>query len=315
MRQWYCVVRGQRYGPISEEDLRAWVRDGRLLASDLVWSEGMAQWAPAASIMPEMFPGGAAAGAYGPLAGLVPVAQPGGTGGMTSNGELMSQASAALSGRWGLPIGFSVLMFLIGMGIGLVPYIGGLAQLILQGPLALGGVVFFLTFTRGGLGELGMLFIGFKNFGTALGAFLLVAVFVLGWFLLFSAVGIILLIVLAVASAPVEALIIAGIFCVIPGTIAATVAQLAYSQTMYIVADDSEIGAMAAIRRSKELMRGHKGKLFLMSLLFGLLSILCIFTLFIGFIWLTPYMCCFYARFYDDLQPALQAEGQAELPA
>jgi hypothetical protein len=50
MTQWYCHVGGQQYGPVSIEDLCGWVRQGRLTASDLVWAEGMADWAPASSV-------------------------------------------------------------------------------------------------------------------------------------------------------------------------------------------------------------------------------------------------------------------------
>ena len=38
MRQWYCVVQGQRYGPIGEDMLRQWIRDGRVTAADLIWT-------------------------------------------------------------------------------------------------------------------------------------------------------------------------------------------------------------------------------------------------------------------------------------
>ena len=50
MAQWYCRVGGQQYGPITEEALRQWLREGRVGSSDLVWSEGMAQWLPASQV-------------------------------------------------------------------------------------------------------------------------------------------------------------------------------------------------------------------------------------------------------------------------
>jgi uncharacterized membrane protein len=82
---------------------------------------------------------------------------------------------------------------------------------------------------------------------------------------------------------------------IIPGIIAA----LSYSQTFFILADDETIGATEALAKSKAMMDGYKLKLFLMSLRFlgwGLLSIL---TLFIGLFWLIPYMFVSYAKFYD----------------
>ena len=47
MQQWYCVVGGQQYGPIGEDVLRQWLAQGRILHTDLVWREGMAEWAQA----------------------------------------------------------------------------------------------------------------------------------------------------------------------------------------------------------------------------------------------------------------------------
>lgn len=197
---------------------------------------------------------------------------PGGTGGQTPNAELMSQARALLAGRWGLPIGFCVLLVLLNMAAGMVPFVGNIVSLIVGGPLALGGVIFFLTLARGGTAELGMLFAGFKNFANALAAYLLMALFILLWALLL----------------------------IIPGIIA----SLAYAQTMYLLADNPKMGALGAIRKSKEMMRGYKWKLFCLGLRFLGWSLLCILTLGIGYLWLAPYIYSANARFYDDLQPA-----------
>ncbi len=50
MKQWHCAVAGQRYGPVSEDELRDWARTGRLKLTDQVWSEGMSAWAPASTV-------------------------------------------------------------------------------------------------------------------------------------------------------------------------------------------------------------------------------------------------------------------------
>ena len=50
MRQWHCYVGGQQYGPITEDVLREWARTGRLSPTDNVWTEGMADWAPASTV-------------------------------------------------------------------------------------------------------------------------------------------------------------------------------------------------------------------------------------------------------------------------
>ena len=48
--QWYCIVGGRRYGPVSEEELRNWAQAGRIKLTDQVWSEGMSAWTPASAV-------------------------------------------------------------------------------------------------------------------------------------------------------------------------------------------------------------------------------------------------------------------------
>ena len=46
-KDWKVMQGGQKLGPLSEEELFSWARDGRLKAVDLVWREGMDSWTPA----------------------------------------------------------------------------------------------------------------------------------------------------------------------------------------------------------------------------------------------------------------------------
>ncbi|MBL7133657.1 MAG: DUF975 family protein [Phycisphaerae bacterium] len=304
MTQWYCGVQGQQYGPLDEQALRGWIAEGRLTANDFVWCEGMAAWRPAGEQFPDMFHAGAAG--WRAMPGLVAVFPPGGTGGATPNAELTAQARRLLDGRWGLPIGFCLLAFLISFASGMLPYIGWIPQLILAGPLELGVLVFFLTFNRGGQGDLGMLFVGFKNFGTALGTNLLAALLVFAWMLLGASMGIVVMILAAATEEP--ALLALGMALMVPGIVLGIVKQLAYSQAMFLIADDSNLGAVEAIRRSMQLMNGFKTKLFCLGWRFFGWALLCLLTLGIGFLWLTPYMNVAFTRFYDDLQPPREAQ-------
>ncbi|MCD4699190.1 MAG: DUF975 family protein [Phycisphaerae bacterium] len=299
MRQWYCFIGGQQYGPVSEDDLRAWIRQGRVRQGDQVWTEGMGQWAAAGSV-PGLFDD---AGVIPVQTAGVQVSSSGGTGGRTPNAELNLQAREILRGRWGLAIGFCLLLFLLNMGINMLPYVGGIASLILSGALQLGAVIFFLTFIRAGQAEIGMLFAGFRNFGSALAAYLLVVLFVALWLVGIAMPGIVLGIIVSVTTEPEAGLAVGIIAGGIPGYIAAIIAQLSYFQTFYLLADNPSIGAMGAIRMSKGIMQGYKWKLLCLGLRYFCWALLCIFTLGIGFIFLTPYMSAGYARFYDDLQP------------
>ena len=271
MAQWYCYSGGRQYGPVTEDILKQGIYGGRVKPSDLVWTDGMADWAPASTV-PHL--SAAAPGLTPPPLIHVPMvdaAPPGGTGGATPNWELTARARQALSGRWGTPIGFCLVLWLIQAAIGGVGSFTGIpVGLIVAGPFMLSYCIFFLTFNRGGQADLNMLFAGFKNFGNALGAYILMMIFVFLWMLLLF----------------------------IPGIIAA----LAYSQTFYLLADDRSLGPLEAIRKSKEMMRGYKWKFFCLGLRFFGWSLLCILTLGIGFLWLTPYMQTAYALFYDDLR-------------
>lgn len=62
---WYHGVGGTQNGPITWEELVALTRGGRLRGSDLVWTEGMADWQPAGSIP----------GLFGPPASPPPAVQ------------------------------------------------------------------------------------------------------------------------------------------------------------------------------------------------------------------------------------------------
>jgi hypothetical protein len=47
--EWYYTNNGQQMGPVSAAALRQLVEAGNLKATDLVWKEGMSQWAPAST--------------------------------------------------------------------------------------------------------------------------------------------------------------------------------------------------------------------------------------------------------------------------
>ena len=63
---------------------------------------------------------------------------------------------------------------------------------------------------------------------------------------------------------------------------------------------------MDAINQSKEMMNGHKSKLFLLWLSFIGWAILASIPFGIGFLWLTPYIQTSMANFYDDLKNAAE---------
>lgn len=73
---------------------------------------------------------------------------------------------------------------------------------------------------------------------------------------------------------------------IIPGVIII----YAYSQSYYIMAENPELSITECMKKSRQLMNGHKGELFLLHLSFLGWIILAVLTFGIGFLWLNPYM-------------------------
>lgn len=315
MQTWYYIQNGQRIGPVTESMLRQEIRVGRVSPGDFVWTESMADWTAAQTAMPDAFAAGAS---YpeppGPMVGYA--RHYGGTGGQTPNGELMRRAREHLRGTWGTAIGGAVILALLYLAMGTVPYLGGLAQLILTGPLNLGVAIFFLAFARPGQPRVGLLFDGFQRFGTAW-----LANFLAGFLGLLAALpmGLGALLTAGLISAglfdpPTDP---AGIFVMVIGFGCIYVALLMPSiyvgmglrMTMFIVHDKPDLGAWEAIKRSWDLMSHSKNKLLGLYARFLGWGLLCILTLGIGFLWLWPYMQTSVAAFYEDLQQPLQQQA------
>ncbi len=188
----------------------------------------------------------------------------------TENYVLMEMARESLRGKWGIAVG-TYLVYVIIVGIlSEIPVIGTIGTILVSSPLLLGYVIFSLSISRNEDAKFKQLFDGFNNFGKAFVTGLLVGLFTMLWTLLL----------------------------IIPGIIA----TYSYAMTFYILADDSSIGAMEAISRSKKMMDGNKWNLFCLGCRFIGWGLLCILTLGIGLLWLLPYIQISTTKFYDDIK-------------
>lgn len=185
--------------------------------------------------------------------------------------DLRLQAWNALKGKWGT-MALCTLIFelIIGACAGLSwTGIGGIALLLIEGPLSLGFVMLAINVIRGCDVKIETLFDGFKNFGKAFLLALINAIFIFLWSLLL----------------------------IIPGIIKA----LSYSMSVYILADNPSIEPNEARKQSMAMMNGHKWRLFCLELSFIGWWILCGLTLGILTFWVTPYQQTAVAAFYQDL--------------
>ena len=257
---------------------------------------------------------------------------------MKNNILLRSEALASLNNdKWGISIGAFLIYVIVTSAVGLIPIIGGVGQLILAGPFLVGYYYFFLKVSREESVDIEDLFIAFKSKNQFLASLVSYILFIL---LIFPVLGIGLTLwaflvlgretfihfidkisewseklnpanlqsdlplydpALTDALSPEinwAFLLLGAIpFILVP----AIYVTLSFSQTWFIIANDENISGYNALKESWNLMRGKRLKLFLLELSFIGWAILSVLTLFIGFIFLAPYVQTSYAKFYDNL--------------
>ena len=74
--------------------------------------------------------------------------------------------------------------------------------------------------------------------------------------------------------------------------------SLFFGLSNYLLLDNPEMGAIESLKISFRLMKGNKGRYFYITLSFIPLTIACVFTCYIGLLWLEPYIANTMALFY-----------------
>ena len=180
--------------------------------------------------------------------------------------ELKAAAKAQIKGNVGTFFGLSIVLGLI-LSVSAITFVG---PFVLLGPLALGLSMFAIEVVRTNKGNFGTGFNGFKQFGAAFVAALLMTLFTSLWALLF----------------------------VFP----AYIAIFRYSMTFFIIADEPELSGSAAIKKSKEMMKGHKWELFVLLFSFFWWYILGIITFGLAYIYIIPYIEATVVNFYKKIK-------------
>lgn len=188
---------------------------------------------------------------------------------------LKSMAKEQIKGNIGILFVISLVLYLVSFAMSLIPLVGSIAALLITPALTLGMIGIYLNLTNGVKPEVAGLFSYVKNFWPAFKTYILMVVYIFLWMLLLY----------------------------IPGIIKG----FAYSQTMYIMAENPDMGANEAITRSREMMDGHKMEYFLLNLSFIGWIILGIFTFGILYIWLMPYMQATMTNYYKYLKGEIVA--------
>ena len=216
---------------------------------------------------------------------------------MKTNSEIRQETKALMKGNWGAGVGICLLLLLFsctasifgsiinilaGENAIVLKLIGelvsSLASILLIYPISFSLMMMFLHFVRNEEKlHVGGLFKGFSKtyYGKSIGLNLLMVIFTFLWSLLF----------------------------IIPGLIK----SLAYSLAPYILADNPELSANEAINQSVEMMKGYKGKLFLMWLGYFGLGMVSIIFFCIPLLWLVPYYHAVLAKFYEEVKAEYNA--------
>jgi len=189
---------------------------------------------------------------------------------MLTNGDIRRIARESLKGNWLQAVLIFIIAMAIIMAISYIPTVGPFAVFIIGGPLALGIYMYYIGLVRGEKPPISSMFNGFSYFVSSFLLYVLISIFTFLWMLLL----------------------------IIPGYIAA----LKYSQAFFIMIDNPNIGAMEAIKQSKQMMEGHKTRLFMLYLSFIGWILLSMVTMGIAMIWVGPYMYAAMAAFYEDLK-------------
>ena len=207
-------------------------------------------------------------------------------GNLMNRAQLKSLAKSQIKGNIGILFVIALIAGLIMSALNLIPVVGSVAVAFVASPLlAMNMVLIYLGLTKGKKPEIADLFKNFNNFWPVFKVQFLTGLFVMLWSLLLYVSG-----------------IIKGI---------------SYSQALYIISENPEMGAREAITKSRQMMDGHKMEYFVLCLSFIGWALLGSLTFGILYIWLTPYMSATFANFYNSLkandEPVLaEAEEVAE---
>lgn len=96
-------------------------------------------------------------------------------------------------------------------------------------------------------------------------------------------------------------ILFSGLVLFIVGLVFCVIFSLSFSQSMYLMADYDDLGPVQALKESRRLMAGNKGRLFYLQLSFLGVVLLCMLTCNLGMLWAFPYMNMTYTNFYRSL--------------
>ncbi len=241
--------------------------------------------------------------------------------------QLKAWAREALRGHWGTAIAVCLVASLLGGGAAPVPDTSGaqsagsdmidiagawpmavtimivaiLLAVVIGGALSLGMSHYFINLTAHRPSKFSDLFARFRIWYKGIGMSLAVTLFVFLWTLpgviIACIASVWLLMGAEITHGSMSIVMILSVLGSIPGIIA----SYRYAMMPYLLAEFPDLTVMDAMRESKRLMHGNKFRFFSLSFSFIGWILLSTFTLFIGLLWIVPYMNAACAAFYLDV--------------
>lgn len=168
----YKIVGGdqKQYGPVTADEVRHWIADGRLNAQSLAWSEGATEWKPLGSF-PE-FADALRAKAV-PFAQTATAMAPGTADSYRAEilarhpqvriGYCLKSSWELVTTNFGLLFGAAMIVWAIRFGCNFIPIVGAVVNWVLRGALVGGLYLVYLTRIRREGGAIEDLFWGFQN--------------------------------------------------------------------------------------------------------------------------------------------------------
>ena len=236
--------------------------------------------------------------------------------------DIKKSARETLAGKWGkgalIVLAYFLFAFALGFVSNLVENIAFLslivevATIVITIPVSFGLISSFIKLKRGEEVKVFDFFTyGFNNFSRSwkiagnilLKMWLPILLYVLATFAFIFAItfGVV---ASAISSSGAFAVIASfvGLALFIAAFIFLFVKSLSYSLAYLIAYDNEAMEGKEAVEESKKLMAGNRGKYVLLQLSFIGWAILTIFTLYIGMLWLVPYMQVAIICFYEALK-------------
>ena len=235
--------------------------------------------------------------------------------------EIRKEAREDLKGKWGkgvcIVLAYTLISFIVGfveglVGEGTILYnIIDITYAIVSIPLSFGFLISFIKLKRNeNVNAFGFLNDGFSRFGKSWGiwwhTFIRVLLPIICMLLL-----IVLFVAFSIFSANSSINTISTsttvIFAIIGISLYIAILVYAFSRSLlYVLAynisyDNPEMSSKECVLKSAELMKGNRGNYLLLDLSFIGWIILAALSLYIGFLWLIPYMLVSMVCFYDKL--------------